>query len=77
MAKVSHDDAQIMPSELQGDSIRNDNTLINPSINTLEFYTIYGTKDQGFTFLSLLFKFVTDLKKAHMLHSTVYIFHPD
>ena len=34
----------------EGDSICNEIALITPSTHGLELYTIYGMKDQGFTF---------------------------
>ena len=38
-------------TELRGGSIYNGNTLITPPTKALEFYAIYGTEDQGLTFL--------------------------
>ena len=34
----------------EGDSIYNEIALITPPTHGLELYTIYGMKDQGFTF---------------------------
>ena len=40
-----------MPNiKIRGDSICNEIALITPPTHGLELYTIYGIKDQGFTF---------------------------
>ena len=37
-------------TKYEGGSIYNGNTLITQPTDALDFYTLYGTKDQGFTF---------------------------
>ena len=39
-----------LPPAYEGGSIYNGNTLITQPTGALEFYTSYGTNDQGFTF---------------------------
>ena len=46
---------QFNSSTYEGGSIYNGNTLITQPTGSLELYTLYGTKDQGFT-LSVVHK---------------------
>ena len=41
---------RIGATSYEGDSIYNEIALITPPTHGLELYTIYGMKDQGFTF---------------------------
>ena len=59
----------------EGGSIYNGNTLITQPTGALEFYTLYGTKDQGFTF-SMVHKilfYLSDLISYRLLKK-VYIY---
>ena len=64
----------------EGDSIYNEIALITPPTHGLELYTIYGVKDQGFTFewciklYSIILTYlVTHFEKGKLIY-TVYIF---
>ena len=69
-----------MTFRYEGDSICNEIALITPPTHGLELYTIYGMKEQGFTFRTvhktlfiILTYLVTDLEKGTLIN-TVYIF---
>ena len=50
LCQIFHADISKLCQRYEGDSIYNEIVLITPPTHELELYTIYGMKDQGFTF---------------------------